>query len=254
MPKINLSTYLFKLIFFFLILQQTFEVIPPETDFKPLSSRELSYFQLTKEKNEVYYSFENKYEASDIILNFKIGKGFTSYCYIYDSYEKISQDDKGQYINSIKDFQITENDFILKDSNLTIKETKYYIIIKDIINSFYKDYISIFNEQDTIILTNEQYIQFSQFYSKNLFNLEFTHKKNEVATLELNINNSDFPQIITVYKEAGELIYKGEKNKGEIRLNEDLDNESKYTIEIESEEEPYTLIQSSIVLHLEERK
>ena len=254
MPKINLSTYLFKLIFFFLILQQTFEVIPPETDFKPLSSRELSYFQLTKEKNEVYYSFENKYEASDIILNFKIGKGFTSYCYIYDSYEKISQDDKGQYINAIKDFQITENDFILKDSNLTIKETKYYIIIKDIINSFYKDYISIFNEQDTIVLTNEQYIQFSQFYSKNLFNLEFTHKKNEVATLELNINNSDFPQIITVYNEAGELIYQGEKNKGEIRLNEDLDNESKYTIEIESEEEPYTLIQSSIVLHLEERK
>ena len=152
MSKINLPINLFKIIFFILILQQTLEVIPPETDFKPLSSREISHFELTKEKSEVYYSFQNKYEASDIVLNFKIGKGFTSYCYIYDSYEKITQDDKGQYINSIKDFQITENDFILKDSELTIKTGKYYIIIKDIINSFYKDYISIFNEQDTIVL------------------------------------------------------------------------------------------------------
>ena len=254
MSKINLPINLFKITFFILILQQTLELIPPETDFKSLSSREISYFELTKEKSEVYFSFQNQYEASDIVLNFKIGKGFTSYCYIYDSYEKIAQDDKGQYINSIKDFQITENDNILKDSELTIKTGKYYIIIKDIINSFYKDYISIFNEQDTIVLKNEQYIQFSQFFSKNCFNLEISHKKNEIVTLDLNINNNDFPQIITIYTESGELIYQGEKNKGEIKLNEDLDNESKYIIEIESEEEPYTLIESSIILHLEQRK
>ena len=73
-------------------------------------------------------------------------------------------------------------------------------------------------------------------------------------TLDLNINGNDFSQIITIYTESGEIIYQGEKNKGEIKLNEDLDNESKYIIEIESEEEPYTLIESSIILHLEERK
>ena len=254
MSKLNSYLNPVKLLLIILLVNQSFQAIPPSTDFQPLHSREVSSFELTKTKSEVYYSFENNYDDSDIILNFKIAKGFTSYCYIYDSYDKISQDAQGQYINAIKEFQMTEKNIILKKADLTIKKVKYYIIIKDLINSFNKDYISIFNEQDTIVLANEQYVQFSQFYSKKAFYLEFSHKINEVATLQLNTNNEDFAQLISIYTEDGSLIYQGEKNKGEIKLNEDLDNDTKYLIIIESDEEAYTEIKSSIVLHLDEKK
>ena len=165
MSKLNSYLNPVKLLLIILLVNQSFQAIPPSTDFQPLHSREVSSFELTKTKSEVYYSFENNNDDSDIILNFKIAKGFTSYCYIYDSYDKISQDAQGQYINAIKEFQMTEKNIILKKADLTIKKVKYYIIIKDLINSFNKDYISIFNEQDTIVLANEQYVQFSQFYS-----------------------------------------------------------------------------------------
>ena len=152
MSKLNFYLNPFKLLLIILIVNQAFQAIPPSTDFQVLHSRELSSFELTKSKSEVYYSFENEYDDSDIILNFKIAKGFTSYCYIYDSYDKISQDSQGQYINAVKEFQMTEKTVILKKADLTIKKVKYYIIIKDLINSFNKDYISIFNEQDSVKL------------------------------------------------------------------------------------------------------
>ena len=75
-------------------------------------------------KSEVYFSFQNDYEGSDIIINLKVGKGFTTYCYIYDSYDKIETNEKGEYINSFKEFTLTENFFLLKSSELSIKKNK----------------------------------------------------------------------------------------------------------------------------------
>ncbi len=85
MSKLKLDLNPIKLLLLFLIISLSNQAVPPETDFKPLSPREISYFELTKDKSEVYYLFDNQYADSDLIVNFKIGKGFTSYCYIYDS-------------------------------------------------------------------------------------------------------------------------------------------------------------------------
>ena len=224
----------------------------PEDYFVPLNSREISSFELNKNKNEVYYYFQNDYEDSDIILNFKIAKGFTTYFYIYDSYESIQKNDQGDYINYIKEFLMTENDIVLKSSDLKIKKSKYYFIIKNLINSNYKDYISIFNEQDIISLVNEKYILIEKFYSKNKYKFSFSHTKNEIVTLELNINNKQFSQYISIYN-GNDLIYRGEKNRGEIKLNEEKENEGTYSLEIESQEEPYIDIKSSIMLHKDEK-
>ena len=225
-----------------------------ESSFKPLNSREMYYFELTKSVPEFYFSFLNIYEGSDIIINLKIAKGFTSICYIYDSYEKIKTNDDEEYIDYIKEFNLVENEFILKNSELSIKNTKYYLIIKDIFNSFNKDYISIFNEQDNILLEKEKYITFDKYYSKNFFNLKFSHKKNEYVALELNIDNSEFLQYISIYLENNDdPIYMGEINRGEIKLNEDLEIEGNYLIKIESIEEPYIEIKSTIILHKDER-
>ena len=177
-----------------------------------------------------------------------------TYCYVYDSYEKIETDEKGDYINPLTQFTLTENSIILKSSEFQLKNTTYYLILKDIINSYNKDYISIFNEQDTILLQKEQILTINKFYSKNLFYISFSHYKNEVITLELNIDNVEFTQYITIYSVGTkEVIYMGEKNRGEIKLNEDLDEEGEYIVVIESDEDAYTDIESSIILHKDDR-
>ena len=245
-----------KLILYIFLISFTHQLsIPAETDFKLLKSREISYYELTQKQSEVYYSFKNDYESSDLIINFKMGKGFTTYCYVYDSYSSIKQDSQGNYINALKEFTTSENYIILKSSEIAIKkDTTYYIIIKDILKSFNKDYISIFNEKDTFILENEKYILYESFYSTKAFNLTFSFKKNEIATLEFNIQNQDYEQIISIYNDQKELIYMGVKNSGEIKLNEDLSTEGVYFLMIETEEDSYVEIQSSVVLHLEEKK
>lgn len=249
------STFIFCVLFLlFLNINQTKSIVP-ESEFIPLISREIGQFNLTKAKSEIYYSFENEYPYSDIIINLKVAKGFTTNCYIYDSYEQIRTNDQGEYINYFKEFTLTEKFVLLKSSEYTIKKTKYYIIIKDILNSFYRDYISIYNEQDTILLPSERHITIEKFYSKNFFTFSFSHTKNEIITLELNTNNEEFYQFVSIYSETmEELVYAGEINRGEIKINEDLEWEGNYLILIESQEDPYIDIQSSIILHKEEKK
>ena len=229
----------------------------PESSFMPLNSREIKLFELSPDNSEIYYSFQNDYSNTDIIINLKVAKGFTTYCYIYDSYEKIEIDSQGEYINAMAEFSMTEKSIILKSSVYSIKSNKYYIVIKDILKSYNKDYISIFNELDNINLENEQYINIDKFYSENMFIFTFSHKKEEVVTLELNTNNIYFYQEILIYYSVSEaeeeLIYDGEKNKGEIKINEDLESEGSYRVYIVSEEEPYLDIKSSIILHKDDK-
>ena len=229
----------------------------PESSFIPLNSREINLFELSQENSEVYYSFQNDFSNSDIIINLKVAKGFTTYCYVYDSFEKIEIDSQGEYINSMANFSLTEESIILKSSVYSIKTNKYYIIIKDILKSYNKDYISIFNELDNINLENENYIIIDKFYSENMFIFTFSHKKEEIVTLELNTDNIDFYQEILIYYIVSdvkeELIYAGEKNKGEIKINEDLESEGSYKIYIISEEESYLDIESSIILHKDDK-
>ena len=225
----------------------------PESSFVPLNSREITEFELTKSKSELYYSFENNYSDSDILINLQIAKGFTTMGFIYDSYDKIQTDTQGEYINYLIEFSLTEKTVLLKSSEYSIQKKKYYIIIKDILNSYNKDYISIFNEQDPILLQNERFITIEKFYSKNKFSFYFSTKKNEMAILDLNIDNENFFQLISIYKgSTNDLIYQGEKNKGEIKLNEDFESEENYIVEIESLEDPYLDVKSSIILHLQE--
>ena len=71
MSKLNSYLNPVKLLLIILFVNQSFQAIPPSTDFQPLHSREVYSFELTITKSEVYYSFENNYDDSDIILNSK---------------------------------------------------------------------------------------------------------------------------------------------------------------------------------------
>ena len=97
--------------------------IPEESSFIPLNSRQIVKFELTPKQSEIYYSFQNEYKDSDIIINLKVGKGFTSKCYIYDSYEKIETNSLGEYINNLAEFNL-----IIEKYRISYKQNKilYY--------------------------------------------------------------------------------------------------------------------------------
>ena len=67
----------------------------------------------------------------------------------------------------------------------------------------------------------------------------------------MNINNKDFSETILIQLND-ENIYKGERNKGLIKLNEDKTKGGTYKVYLSStNEEIYTSIKSSIVLYKE---
>ena len=229
--------------------------IVPEDSFVPLYSHEMQKYTITPSQNEVYYVFDNKYNDSDIVINLKIGTSFTVHGYIYDSYDKIALDEEGQYTNFTTEIILNQKLIILKNSEIQIEETKYYIILKDIIYAANIDYITIFNEQDIINLQNQNPIVTDMFYSTNKQSLLFDFNLNETVTIELNTNNEDFEIYIFIYdSETEELIYKGIKTKGEIKFNEEKNLNGTFLIDMYSFEDPYTEIKLSLILYKESQK
>ena len=229
------------------------EQIPLKESFTPLNSHETTLFELPASK-ELYFSFDNQYDNSDIVINLQNAKQYTTHAYIYDDVPKIKKDNNGLYVDYVEDLDLSEKNFILKSSEISIKKTKYYIIIKDLLNYSTKDYITIFNEQDVIDFSKNPVFITNYYYSKNQFSFVFDAQKDEEIILEFNINNPDFTQKITV-KLNDEELYNGVRNQGFVKLNENKNLEGTYKIYLSSVgEDLYTFIKSSMILRKQKYK
>ena len=221
--------------------------IPKKDSFVPINSNTFNLMELKESQRELYFSYENKFDDSDIVINLKKAKQYTTHLYLYDSYENIKTKD-GEYINYVEDLDLSEKLLYIKGCQ---KKT-YYIIIKDLGNYSTKDYFSIYNEQDIIELKQDEPFTINLFLSKNLYTFTFKGEKDEIIYLDLNINDKDFSETIEIYLNEDEEIYKGERNNGLIKLNEDKSSEGNYKILLSStNNEVYTDIKSSIVLYKE---
>ena len=239
----------FQIIFILLFISiYAKEIATPKRDsFVPINSNTLTLMELKDGQRELYFTFDNKFENSDIVVNLKKAKQYTTRLYFYDSYESIKTNSNGEYIDFIEELDLSEKLLYLKG----YQKKTYYIVIKDLGNYSAKDYFSIYNEQDTLQLKEDEPFTINLFLSKNLYKFEFSGEKDEVISLDMNINNKDFSETIAIYLND-ELIYMGEKNRGLIKLNEDKTTKGTYTLYVSStNDEVYTYIKSSIVIYKE---
>ena len=242
---------LFFLFFLFSLSSQRLRgySVPGKDSFLPIKHGEQTLIELSSEKKELYFSFDNQFDSSDIIILTKNSHQYTTSMYIYDSYESIKTNSAGEYINYVKDLDLSEKlNYITSTKKLT-----YYIIIKDAGGYKSKDYITIFNEKDNLELKEDQPFIIPMFFNNNLYTLYFNGEKDEDINIELNINNIDFSQSIVILKNDNEII-KAEKNKGIIPLNEEKEKGT-YKIYITStNKEIYKNIKSSIILRKSKNK
>ena len=217
--------------------------IPGKDSFIHIKNGEQTLIELSNDKKELYYSFDNIYDSSDIIILTKYAHQYTTTMYFYDSYENIKTNSDGEYINYIKDLDLSEKLNYITSS----KKCTYYIIIKDAGGYSSKDYITIFNEKDTLELKEDQPFIIPMFFQNNNYTFTFNGEKDEIIYLDININNIDFSQSIIILKNNVEIM-RAEKNKGIIPLNEDKEK-GIYKIYISSiNNEIYKNIKSSIIL------
>jgi len=243
-----MSKNLIRLLFIFLNIYfatQKFSV--PISSFVPINSNDLTLMELRENQRELYFTFDNKFDGSDIVLNVKKAKQYTTRLYLYSSYDAIKTNGEGQYIDYLEEFDLSEKLLYYKSA----KKQTYYIVIKDLGNYSTKDYFSIFNEQDILELKPDEPFTIKLFLSKNLYKFNFKAEKDEVISLDFNINNLNFGETIAIALN-NEVVYQGERNKGLIKLNEDKLYGGTYEVQIKStNDEVYTPIKSSIVLYKE---
>ena len=235
------------LLIFFNIYLTTQKFSVPISSFVPINSNALTLMELKESQRELYFTFDNQFDGSDIVINVKKAKQYTTRLYLYNSYDAVKTNGEGQYIDYLEEFDLSEKLLYYKSA----KKQTYYIVIKDLGNYSTKDYFSIFNEQDTLELKPDEPFTIKLFLSKNLYKFSFKAEKDEVISLDLNINNLNFGETIAVSLN-NEVVYKGERNKGLIKLNEDKLSGGTYEVQIKStNDEVYTPIKSSIVLYKE---
>ena len=97
--------------------------IPGKDSFIHIKNGEQTLIELSNDKKELYYSFDNIYDSSDIIILTKYAHQYTTTMYFYDSYENIKTNSDGEYINYIKDLDLSEKLNYITSS----KKCTYYI-------------------------------------------------------------------------------------------------------------------------------
>ena len=224
--------------------------LPEKDKFIPLDHDSQTLIELTAENNELYFTFYNPYDSSDILIYFKNGKEYTTGIYIYDSYENIKTDENDEYSNYLVAFDLSDR----FGSIPSARNTTYYIIIKDSGKFEYKDYITIFNDKDILNLKENQPFSIRKFTNNNLYKFIFNGEEDDIIYLEMNIEDKSYSETITIIKNNKE-IYKEEKNTGIILLNEDK-NAGTYMIEISAtnNEQKNIDIKSTIVLRKSKTK
>jgi hypothetical protein len=219
----------------------------PISSFVPINSNALTLMELRENQRELYFSFDNQFDGSDIVINVKKAKQYTTRLYLYSSYDAVKTNGEGQYIDYLEEFDLSEKLLYYKSA----KKQTYYIVIKDLGDYSTKDYFSIFNEQDILELKPDEPFTIKLFLSKNLYKFNFKAEKDEVVSLDFNINNLNFGETIAILLN-NEVVYKGERNKGMIKLNEEKAYGGTYEVQIKStNDEVYTPIKSSIALYKE---
>jgi len=71
--------------------------IPPKESFIPIESGVNTLIELTSAYSELYYSFDNHFEYSDIAITVKNAHQYTTIMYFYENYE-ISKKLEGVYV------------------------------------------------------------------------------------------------------------------------------------------------------------
>ena len=183
------------LLFFFISLSAQKITIPQKDSFIPINSNDFLLMELKEGQRELYYTFDNEFADSDIVVNLKAAKQYTTRLYFYESYENIKVNSQDEFEGFIEELDLSEKFIYIKGS----KKQTYYIVIKDLGNYSAKDYFSIYNEQSTIELKPEEPFTINLFLSHNLYTFSFKGEKDEVISLDKNINIKDFSETIVIY-------------------------------------------------------
>ena len=184
---------IFNLSILFALFISIFSFSIPESDFIPLQSYKTLKIELNNESKEAYYLFTNNFENSDIVLNMKIAKGFTVHMYVYDSLDKIEKDAEGKYINHLYDIILNQNEAYFKAKT----KGKLYLVIKDIENYFDVEYLTMFNENDIMTLTDDSNVVIKRFHSAKVYNINVKATKTEKAKMSIvNIVKDQLDRIV----------------------------------------------------------
>ena len=82
--------------------------VPGKDSFIPINHGVETLIELTSTTNELYFSFDNKYDDSDIVVYVKNARQYTTTMYLYDSYDQIRTNEDGEYIGFVKDLDLSE--------------------------------------------------------------------------------------------------------------------------------------------------
>ena len=165
----------------------------PEDEFVPLPSFKTQKIELDNESKEAYYLFTNNFDNSDIVLNMKIGKEPTLHIYVYDSIDKIEKDSEGKYINHLHDILLNQN-----EAHFNAKSKgKIYLVIKDVENYFDVEYLTVFNENDIMTMTDESSFLLRRFHSNKTFTINVKATQTEKAKMSIiNYIQDQLDQIV----------------------------------------------------------
>ena len=186
----------------------------------------------TKPGNEVCLKYNLKPNKNIIGLSFLKSNSYTVEVLIYDSYNKII-DDEGNYKSKVDSYIIGLQDF--KEINVNNFENSVYLIIRESQSYYYSDYIKLYDSEVPFQLKENIPMNIKYFLSNKEYNFIFNSEQKVTISYSSKIKGL---KTISISKD-GNLADNKKDNKDILITYEssNLNAEYKINIKINSEQE-----------------
>lgn len=225
----------------------------PEENFKELKSFDTVNLELNNELKEDYFYFDNNFDHQDVVINLKIGNGYSVHCYFYSSVSDIVQEG-GEYKNFFYEMTFNTKELYLPKSNEKNVKGRFYLVIKDVLNKFDTDYLTMYNEKNTKKLQSNVPFEINQFYSSKVYLFSYVASGKERITINIINNNKDNLDEIVITHNEEEIQKTTSDLINYTYLKDNVTPSGTYIITITTSKDPYTSNKKNVLLYEQENQ
>lgn len=225
----------------------------PEEDFKQLKSFDTVKLELNNELKEAYFYFDNNFDHQDVVINLKVGKDYSVHCYFYSSISDIVKEGE-EYKNFFHELTFNTKEVYLPKNHEKNVKGRFYLVIKDVLNKFNTDYMTMYNEKDTNYLQSNVPFEINQFYSSKVFLFSYESSGQERITINIINNNKENLDEIVITLNGEEIQKTTSDLINYTYLKDNVTPSGTYMVTITTSKDPYIANKKNVLLYKQDKQ
>ena len=188
-----------------------------------------------------------------MVINLKVGKDYSVHCYFYSSISDIVKEGE-EYKNFFHELTFNTKEVYLPKNHEKNVKGRFYLVIKDVLNKFNTDYMTMYNEKDTNYLQSNVPFEINQFYSSKVFLFSYESSGQERITINIINNNKENLDEIVITLNGEEIQKTTSDLINYTYLKDNVTPSGTYMVTITTSKDPYMANKKNVLIYKQDKQ